>query len=57
MVAELEMFDGLRADVEVWQWRSEAWAHRWIKLEGGDLSWENGSWNRVSDERLEIAEL
>jgi hypothetical protein len=46
LVAELEMFDGLRAEVEAWQWCPDGWAHRWIKLDGGDLSWEEGRWIR-----------
>lgn len=57
VVAELEMFDGLRAEVEAWQWCPDAWAHRWVKLEGGDLSWENGAWHRVSEDQSEFTEL
>lgn len=50
LVAELEMFDGLRAEVEAWQWRPDGWAHRWVKLDGGDLSWEDGRWWRINAE-------
>lgn len=48
VVAELEMVDGLPAEVEARQWRPDAWSHRWLKFEGGDLSWEAGRWLRVA---------
>lgn len=48
LVAELEMVDGLAAEVEAHQWRTDGWAHRWLKFEGGDLSWEAGRWVRVA---------
>lgn len=48
IVAELEMFDGLRAEIEVWQWNPQAWAHRWTRFEGSDISWEDGRWTRVT---------
>jgi hypothetical protein len=57
VVAELEMVDGLPAQVEAWQWCPDAWAHRWIKLEGGDLSWQNGAWHRVPEDQFEDLEL
>jgi hypothetical protein len=57
VVAELEMVDGLRAEVEAWQWCQDAWAHRWVKLEGGDLSWENGAWVRIPTEQPQAMEI
>lgn len=50
VIAELEMVDGLQAEVEAWKWRPDGWAHRWLKLEGGDLSWEDGRWWRITAE-------
>lgn len=47
VVAELEMVDGLRATVEAWQWSPKSWAHRWVEMDGGDLSWEDGAWQRI----------
>jgi hypothetical protein len=47
--AELELFDGDRGVIEVWQHAPECHAHRWIRLEGGDLSFENGRWQRVTE--------
>ena len=52
VVATLEMFDGLPAEVEAWQWRPDGWAHRWLQLDGGDLSWEDGQWVRVQREAV-----
>jgi hypothetical protein len=49
VVAELEMVDGLPAEVEARQWRPDGWAHRWLKFAGGDLSWEGGRWLRIPD--------
>lgn len=46
VVAELEMVDGLTAEVEARQWRPDAWAQRWLKFEGGDLFWEDDRWQR-----------
>lgn len=45
--AELEMIDGLPAEIEVWEWLPGAWAHRWLRFEGGDLCWKGGRWQRV----------
>jgi len=50
IIAELEMFDGLAAEVEAWKWRPDGWAHRWLRLDGGDLSWEDGRWWRITPE-------
>lgn len=49
VVAELEMVDGLPAEVEAWQWRPDSWAHKWLRLDGGDLSWEPEGWTRVAN--------
>jgi hypothetical protein len=48
VTASLIMFDGKPAEVEAWKWRDDSWAHRWISLEGGDISWEDGEWRRVN---------
>jgi hypothetical protein len=45
--AELELVDGERGEIEVWQYAPERNAYRWTRLEGGDLSFENGRWERV----------
>lgn len=50
VIAELEMVDGLAAEVEAWQWRPGAWAHKWLRLDGGDLSWEAEGWTRFPGE-------
>jgi hypothetical protein len=47
--ADLELVDGLRGEIEVWQYAPECHAYRWISLEGGDLSYENGRWKRVTE--------
>jgi hypothetical protein len=47
IVAEQEMFDGLPGEMEAWQWRPDAWAQKWNRLDGGDISLENGAWLRV----------
>ena len=49
VIAELEMFDGLRAEVEVWQWSTIGWAHKWNSMPGGDISFENGCWVRIEE--------
>ena len=52
--AELEMFDGGHATVVAWQWLPGAWAHRWVNLEGGDVSWEDGRWWRINAEGARV---
>jgi hypothetical protein len=47
-IGELEMFDGAKAEIEVWQWRPDSSAYRWVRLDGGDLTWEGGRWKRVA---------
>lgn len=49
VIAVLEMFDGLDAEVEVWQASSIIWAHRWNSMRGGDISYENGKWVRIAE--------
>lgn len=46
-IADVTMFDGLPARLAVWQW-SLSWAHEWVALEGGDASFEEGRWIRIS---------
>lgn len=52
--ATLEMFDGLTASVECWNYgRKEwidGWAHRWTSMDGGDISWNGSNWERVKRE-------
>lgn len=57
VVAELEMVDGLSAEVEAHQWRPDGWAHKWLKFEGGDLSWEGGRWLRVAKADAAVSQL
>lgn len=48
--AELEMFDGKPAAVQcvAWSYGSlRRWSHQWIKLDGGDLSWNGQKWQRI----------
>lgn len=44
--AEVTMFDGLSAKVEVRPWGSSH-SHRWTDMPGGDASFEDGRWIRV----------
>lgn len=48
--AELEMFDGQPATVEVFIWRLGV-AHRWTNLVGGDACYEAGRWQRQHETR------
>lgn len=49
-VAEVVMFDGAPATLEVWTWSSEGGhAHMWKSMTGGDATFEVGRWVRVSD--------
>ncbi len=49
-VALVEMFDGLPASLEVWSWLSgDGCAHRWTEMPGGDATYEDGQWVRVSE--------
>lgn len=44
--ADLIMFDGQPATVEVDQSAEGLWRHRWLSLPGGSVSWEGGRWVR-----------
>lgn len=50
VIAEIELFDGLFAEVEAWKWSQDGWAYKWVRLEGGDMSWEDGRWWRITPE-------
>jgi hypothetical protein len=45
-VADVEMFDGRHATVEVWQYAPGAWAHRWPTMDGGAAYWDGSAWRR-----------
>lgn len=47
-IANLVMFDGKAARIEVTE-RDDFRKHRWLLLEGGDVAFENGCWQRVSE--------
>ncbi len=48
--AELEMFDGLSASVQLTKW-NHGYSHQWTQLNGGSAKWNNelGKWERVDD--------
>jgi hypothetical protein len=45
-MAELEMFDGQAATIEVYAWGVDCLAHRWTRLDGGFIACEGGRWVR-----------
>lgn len=49
-IAELEMFDGKTATVEVFERPSGGYGHRWIEMPGGDVYFEAGQWRRKNPE-------
>lgn len=48
IVADLEMFDGLSATIEIFSWNDRL-GHRWTNLPGGDVYFKNGRWQRESE--------
>ena len=44
--ATVEMFDGVQATVEVFQWASGCFGHRWTTMDGGCAYYEDGRWQR-----------
>lgn len=48
ITAELIMFDGQTATVALTPWEF-GWSHRYSELPGGDISFEDSRWQRVSD--------
>jgi hypothetical protein len=46
-IAELELFDGQAATIEVFIWNFGV-AHRWTRLDGGNAFFANGRWQRES---------
>jgi hypothetical protein len=49
ITAALTMFDGLPATVCLKPW-AFGWSHQWMSLPGGDLSFEDGRWQRLDDD-------
>lgn len=47
-VAELEMFDGQPATLEVFQWGLGR-GHRWTFMSGGNAFFEDGRWQRDTE--------
>ena len=47
VVADLTMFDGLAATVEVFSHGLGSTGHRWLAWQGDDVSFEKGGWQRV----------
>lgn len=45
-IANVEMFDGLPATVEVFRWGANAFGHRWTAMEGGAVYFEDDRWHR-----------
>lgn len=54
VVAEIELFDGLTAVIEVTTWANieGAWSYGWINNPGGAFGFSNGKWRRISEEKL-----
>lgn len=53
-VAELEMFDGQPAKVEVHEYGKGGYgfggsSHRWLEMEGGNACYWNGRWQREQE--------
>ena len=46
IVASVVMFDGQRADMRLKRWEF-GWSRGWDAMPGGDISLENGAWQRV----------
>jgi hypothetical protein len=46
-IANLTMFDGETATVQVWEWGGGSYAHRYTAMPGGDCSFDHGRWVRV----------
>ena len=46
IVASVVMFDGQRADMRLKRW-AFGWSCGWDAMPGGDISLENGAWQRV----------
>lgn len=46
--ADLEMFDGQFATIEVFIWNLGI-AHRWTRFLGGDAFYEDGRWQRTAE--------
>ena len=44
--ASVVMFDGQRADMRLKRW-AFGWSRGWDAMPGGDISLENGMWQRV----------
>lgn len=59
IVAELEMFDGERAVVEVFSWGKHdgrpCSGHRWLAWSGAPCFFEDGAWKRDVDGAVEDA--
>ncbi|WP_454021146.1 hypothetical protein [Azospirillum sp. Marseille-Q6669] len=53
VVADLEMADGLTATVEAWRYAPGGWAHRWLAMAGGPMSWNGRRWVR-DDQQLRL---
>jgi hypothetical protein len=47
-LANLRMFDGEHAEVEVFSKDGDSWAHRWIDVGGAPAELMNGTWRRVA---------
>lgn len=46
-VADVEMFDGQPATIEVFRWGPmNAFGHRWTAMQGGAAFYEDGRWQR-----------
>jgi hypothetical protein len=45
-LADVIMFDEQPARLKVWR-LADAWAHEWLELPAGPVSWERGQWVRI----------
>lgn len=46
--ADLEMFDGQKASVQLVKW-DHSWSHQWTSLEGGPIAWDGVKWIRKGE--------
>lgn len=50
-VGAVELYDGTTGELEVSVWTEKcphAWTVRWLRLEGGALSWNGQAWERIT---------
>lgn len=48
-IADVEMFDGQAAKIEVFRWGLGGLGHRWTEMAGGCAFYEDGRWQRETE--------